>query len=183
MRLSIIALIAAILMLLAGLSGCAKEKPTPTTVTTTAPTQSENQPEPEATPVQHMHCGLTLKLDTSFTTTTSAEDSNVFTFKNDKISGTVRFGALSELGNGAAQSKQYAETLKAQYGDAAWVGSGTGVGYYVVIKGESDTTVKCLYIYDQVSWLVEVKGDSSVTEQMTHIAGRCGWNAEQIPEI
>lgn len=187
MRLSIISILLALLMLLAGLTGCARESANTDTPTTTAPTSSTTQkPQEPADPqVQYDHCGLIIKMEQSFTAAPDKDDETLFTFQREDISGSVRFGALAELGDGAATSLEYAEALEAEYGeDNAWIGCSTGIGYYVVSRNDSGTLVQCLYIYNDVCWLVEAQStDSSLTEQMTKIVGRCGWNAQNIPEL
>lgn len=182
MRISLIAWILALLAMLGLLSGCAKEDPATDPSTSTTTTASA-KPDPQPITVEHDHCGLYLKLDSEFQVGLMEDDKNTLTFSNNKISGSVTFGTLEALGNGAANSKAYADALQQSYGeDKAWVGTGTGFGYYVVSRNDDITLVECLYIHGTSAWLVKAQATGTeLTEQMTKIVGRCGLNADEIP--
>ena len=187
----IIALIAVLCLL----AGCSEESSADSTTstststtssstqtTTTTPSVPTQEPGRENLTVEYDHQGLHFKLDSSFTVGLQDDNKNIFTFSNDLMSGTVTFGKLSELNNGAKNSEEYATLLKTQYGDSAWVGTSTGFGYYVVNTADGKTTVECLYIYDQYAWLVKAEGSNKDAAQaMIQIIGRCGHNADEIP--
>ena len=183
---------------LALLAGCSKGEseslkvtesaPTSSSTTTTTPTVTLPKPpaqEPgrEHLTVEHDHCGLHFKLDDTYTVGLEDGNKNIFTFANDKINGTVTFGKLSELGNGAKDSQEYANLLFAQYDEeSAFVGTSTGFGYYVIHTLENSRTAEILYIHGEYAWLVkaEIQGTDSV-DSLIQVIGRCGLNAEEIP--
>lgn len=178
----------ALVLALALLTGCGKEEDSaPTTAaTTTAPpvtTTAPADPVPEEITVEHDHRGLHIKLDSSFTVGLAEDDENTFTFENEQISGSVTFGALEALSGGAATSKEYAETLKEQYGaENARIGTSTNVAFYVIHEDDTGITVESLYIHGQKGWLVTVESaNGELTNQMVKIVGLCGMNADEIP--
>ena len=179
-----IALILALLMLLAMFAGCAKEEEaTATDSTTTSAPTSPTDPNNQTLNVEYDHCGLHFKLDSTYSVGLLEGDKNTFTFGNDQISGSVTFGKLADLGDGAGTSQAYADALLAKYGqDNAWIGTSTGFGYYVVSTNGGVTTVECLYIHGQNAWLTSAcSTDSQLTEKMVQLIGRCGLNADEIP--
>lgn len=193
MRVTFWSWIIALLALLGLLAGCSKdgsESPntTSSSTTTTAATTPTSKPpaqEPgrENLTVEYDHCGLHFKLDSTYTVGLQDENKNVFTFSNNQLNGTVAFGKLSELGNGAKTSQEYANLLLAQYdAEKAWIGTSTGFGYYVINSAEGTNTAECLYIHGEYAWLVKAQSNQKeFVEAMIQIIGRCGLNAEEIP--
>lgn len=193
MRVSLLSWIIALLALLGLLAGCSKDgSESPDASTTTAPTTAATTPTTSTPPaqepgrenltVEYDHCGLHFKLDSTYTVGLQEDDKNVFTFSNDQVDGTVAFGKLSELGNGAKTSQEYANLLLAKYdAEKAWIGTSTGFGYYVINSADG-YTAECLYIHGEYAWLVEAQSSNKdFVEAMIQIIGRCGLNAEEIP--
>lgn len=165
-------------------SGEATKATTATTASTTASATAPIQkPQPENVTVEHEHCGLRVKLDSTIEVGLDENNKNILTFSNDKISGTVAFAPLTELAGDATTSKEYAEGLKAQYGeDNARIGTSTNIAFYVIHEDDSGITVEALYIHGQNGWLVTARSaDESMTNQLVKIVGLCSVNASQIP--
>lgn len=190
MKTSIWVVLIALLVLLSVLAGCSNKEAVPTATTTTSPTTTTAAP-PEKDPnnvpldVAYDHCGLHFKLDSTYTVGLNEEDKNILTFSNEQYRGTVAFGKLSELGNGATTSKQYAEIMMSQCGDEkAWMGTSTGFGYYYVYTTENTQVAQCLYIHGENAWVVTAQSnkiDAEASKTVIQIVGRCGLNAEEIP--
>ena len=175
--------VVSVLMLVAVLfAGCAKEQDE-TTPTTTPPTTAPTQPNKQELTVEYDHCGLHFKLDSTYSVGLLEDDKNTFTFSNSQISGTVKFGKLKELGNGATTSEQYAKLMESAYKDySPWVGTSTGFGYYVVSTVEDAVKVECLYISGEYAWLAKAEsGVLETPEKLIEVIGRCGLNVDEIP--
>lgn len=191
MKTSILVVMLVLLVLLSAFAGCSKkEADTTTTTTTTSPTTTTAAPpakDPTNVPldVEYDHCGLHFKLDSTYTVGLSEENKNILTFSNEQYSGTVVFGTLSELGNGATTSKQYADIMVSQCGDEkAWVGTSTGFGYYYVYTTENAQVAQCLYIHGENAWVVTAQSnkiDAEAAKTVAQIVGRSGLVAEEIP--
>lgn len=190
MKKTTLALIMALSLTAGCLAGCGSEDSSETTAattattttSTTAPTTDETQePQPENVTVEHEHCGLHVKLDSTFEVGLDEADRNTFTFTNGDISGTVAFAPLTELAGDATTSKEYAEGLKAQYGEAT-IGTSTNIAFYVIHEDEAGITVESLYIHGENGWLVTARStDDPLTNRLVKIVGLCGINADQIP--
>jgi hypothetical protein len=175
--------VVSLLMLVAVLFvGCAEEQ-NETTPTTTTPTTTPTQPNKQEIAVEYDHCGLHFKLDSTYSVGLLEDDQNTFTFSNSQLSGTVTFGKLSVIGNGATTSQVYAELLKEQNKDASpWIGTSTGFGYYVITTVEDTLKAECLYISGEYAWLVKAESKSLETpEKLIEVVGRCGLNTDEIP--
>lgn len=184
MRTSILVWMLAALVVLGLLSGCSKEQADPTQNTTTTPTTTApKDPAKDPIAVEYDHCGLHFKLDSTYTVGLKENDKKTFTFSSGQISGTATFGKLSELGNGATSSQQYANLLMERIKDQSpWVGSSTGFGYYVISTKDDVRMAECLYIHGENAWLVKAQGSTTLNvEELVKIVGRCGLNADEIP--
>lgn len=174
------------LLVLAGLMvGCSKQEPKPTQSTQPATSSTAAPAEPENKPisVEYDHCGLHLKLDETYAVGLEEENKNCFTFDNGQLSGTVTFGKLAEIGNGAKTSKEYALLLMEQNKDLSpWEGTSTGFAYYVVSTRDDTLTAEALYIHGEYAWVVKAQGKGKQSaETLIQVVGRCGLNAEEIP--
>lgn len=177
------------------LAGCAQEdiQPTqtsPTTPTSATQTTEATQPTQATEPTTAVEQlpvafkGLHFNLDSSYTT---AEDGDKLTFQSDAIQGGVEFGPLSKMTGGFAQtSADYAKylqkELQADY-EKVWVGSSTGVGFYLVLQNADETEVRCLYVKGDVAWNIWAKStDAALEEELIRICARCAMVTEEIPQ-
>ena len=168
---------------LAGCSGedAAKETTAATTTASTAAVPQKNPSKPEATPVKHDHNGLKVPLDSSFTVGLDEENKNIFTFKNETISGTVQFAPLAELAGDITTSKDYAASLVEKYGeDFSRMGTSTNIAFYVIHE-DTGVSVESLYIYEGNGWLVKVSSEKEAANALVKIAGLCTIDPEKIP--
>lgn len=176
--------------LLVGCAAAPKAAPTTEAITTTAPAATElTQPttgEPEVARVEYHHRGLHFTLPEDFSAL--ERDTNRFTFENGEISGVIDCYALDYFTGvtAARTSQKYAQylldSLKECYSEA-YVATGDGSFYYVVLKDGNVTTVRGLYVYKDVGWsvLLSSDADKDLTRQMVDIA--CGgWvQKDQLP--
>jgi hypothetical protein len=188
----------ALCALVLGASGCKK---TQTPQGTQSPLPTLNEPHshpdkpadsvpPQGVKVPHQHCGLKISLPEDATAAPSAEDKNLFNFQVKSISGTVRFGSLSELGKGTTSSLEYAKLMVDTYGaETTKEGTSTNVAFYALRVDGDDRYMYSLYTYKSpdadttVCWLVEAKCHADDLQLMREIVGCCGWDAQQIPEL
>lgn len=189
----------ALTALLLGAAGCSKE-PAAQESLSTVPTLAEPQPTTSVNPapstpptgnkVSYQHCGLRIYIPEGGQAAPSEEDATLFTFEARSITGTVRFGSLDQLGEGAASSEAYADLMVEKYGaESTLKGTGTMVAYYALRSDGDDRYMYSLYTYKApesdttVCWLVEAKGSKDDLQYMQMIVGQCGYNADQIPQL
>lgn len=189
----------ALTALLLGATGCKKDEPAKeshSTVPTlnephaTEPTAPLTPAPPQSVKVPYYHCGLRISLPEDGNGAASEEDKNLFTFDSKSISGTVRFGTLSQLGEGAANSEAYAQLMIDKYGaETTQKGTSTNVAFYALRVEGDERYMYSLYTYKSpesdttVCWLIEAKCQKDDLQTMRTIVGQCGWDAQQIPEL
>jgi len=189
----------ALCALLLGTSGCSGDnapEPTLSPVPTlndphaTEPSTPGSFAPPHAVKVPYQHCGLRISLPEDGKGVTSEEDKNLFSFEAKSISGTVRFGTLSQLGEGAANSEAYAQLMIDKYGaETTQKGTSTNVAFYALRVDGDNRYMYSLYTYKApesdttVCWLIEAQCQKDDLQTMREIVGQCGWNAQQIPEL
>ncbi|MBQ2244982.1 MAG: hypothetical protein IIV61_01680 [Oscillospiraceae bacterium] len=178
------------------LAACGQEDPQPsqtadTTPTvqpteTTSPVETTQATEPTqgTTRVPVEYQGLHFYLDDTYTT---GEAEGKFTFQNVNIQGGVEFGTPSKLTGGYAQtSADYAKYLQKELQDdheKIWVGSSTGIGYYLVLQDPDLTRVQCLYVKDDKAWNIWAESaDDALTDELIRICGKCAIITDQSPK-
>lgn len=180
--------LAAILAL--GLIGCGKqETPSPAEQTqqTTQTTESTEATEPviPEKEIDHLYNGLYIPLTESVSAT---EQDGALVFESDVLSGSVVFQKLDELPKDTGRtSEAYAQQLLSQTqkeNSDAWMGTSTGVSYYVVIPSAEKIEVRGLYVFGDVCWEVRAESaDPELRQQLVRIVGRCYIKENKIPQI
>lgn len=188
-------------------AGCAKEEADPSTAPsqttasvdptqTTAPIDPEETTAPadpqqttspttpgsiEETMVEHSHLGLTIKLGESYTTKVAEDDPNTMIFQNGDIQGTVEHGTVEELvGKKVASSQEAANHLLSQMPDVkdAWIGSSTGVCFYLVTPVEDGVRVQGVYLKGDQCWKVTAESsDPADQDVLIYMVARCNYAA------
>lgn len=175
------------------LAGCGQTDPQPTdtvpTTQTTAPAETATPteatdptvPTEAVTPVPVQFKGLRFHLDDTYTT---GEEDGKFTFRNAAIQGGVESDSLSKLTGGFAQtSGEYATYLQKELQDdheKVWVGSSTGIGFYIVFEDPDQIRVQCLYVKGNNAWNIWAESsDSAQLEELIRICGKCSMVSEE----
>lgn len=178
------------------LAGCGQTDPQPTdtvpTTQTTAPAETATPteatdptvPTEAVTPVPVQFKGLRFHLDDTYTT---GEEDGKLTFRNAAIQGGVESDSLSKLTGGFARtSGEYATYLQKELQDdheKIWVGSSTGVGFYLVLQDPDGTRVQCLYVKGDKAWNIWAESaDNDLTDELIRICGKCAIFSEEIPQ-
>lgn len=172
------------------LVACGQEVPQPshTAPTATAPTTQSTPPTETTAPAQTVtqvpvrFQGLRFYLDDTYTT---GEEDGKLTFKNAAIEGGVESGLLSRLTGGYAQtSADYAKYLQKDLQDdheKIWVGSSTGIGFYIVFEDPDQIRVQCLYVQGNEAWNIWAESsDHAQLEELIRICGKCVMASEEI---
>lgn len=180
------------MILAASLFGCAEKKdstPTEQPQQTTQATEpstsgSVSGSMPSETEISHFHNGLYITLAESISVTTQEKQ---LSFESDTVQGGVTFQKLDMLPQGTAQTSEgYARQLlelSQQENSEAWMGTSTGVGYYVVIPSAEKTEVRGLYVWGDLCWEVWAESsDPELTQQLVRIVGRCYIMEGKIPQ-
>ena len=140
---------------------------------TTAPTSPDHTDEAQ---VEHSHYGLRFKLGESFTTEVSEANSQLLQFHSGDIKGSVEYGSMETvLGRTVSTSQEAANHLLSQMPDAkdAWIGSSTGVCFYLVVPGTETLQVYGVYVYGDMCWKVMAESpDSADKDLLIRIVGR-----------
>lgn len=175
------------MVLAVGLPGCGKEEEASQTEQTQQTTQATEPSNPEISEkeIDHLLNGLYISLAESISVTTQDDQ---LAFENDEIQGGVTFKTLSSLPEDTARTSEgYAQQLLSHTKDEnseAWMGTSTGVGYYVVIPSAEKTEVRGLYVWDNVCWEVWAEStDPELQDQLIRIVGRCYIKENKIPQI
>ena len=187
-------------------AGCAKEAADPTTAPsqsaatvpsqttaptdpkeTTAPTDPQETTSPttpgntDETLVEHPHFGLVIKLGESYTTEVSPDDPELFLFEKGQIHGSVEYGTMEELvGKNVSSSKEAADHLLSQMTDVkdAWIGSSTGVCFYLVTPAGDGVRVQGVYLKGEKCWKVTAESsDKADQDVLIYMVARCNLTA------
>lgn len=147
---------------------------------------TETAPEQPKT-VEYSHYGLYIKLPQGFTAGVSQDDPNRFCFDNGRIQGAAEFGELEQVTGGVAEtSRDYAQYLLDSLGEEyeeAWIGSSTGICYYLVLQNEDSVLVRGLYVHDGNAWNVWAQSeDTALAEQLIRLVARCGMVPDEVPD-
>ena len=156
--------------------GCAAEEEPDTTTRTTETTAPTSPDHPDEAQVEYTHFGLRFKLGESFTTEVSETNSQLLQFQSGDIQGSVEFGPMETvLGRTVATSQEAANHLLSQMPDVkdAWIGSSTGVCFYLVVPGADTLQVYGVYVYGDMCWKVMAESpDTADQDLLIRIVGR-----------